>query len=78
MVSVLVKFMAIKLLDGVSRGGKNIKIHILDKEVYKQRNIVEQFFNRIKENRHIAMRFDKLSICFWNFIVVVAIKIKLK
>ena len=36
--------------------------HSFDKEVYKQRNIVERFFNKIKNNRHIAMRFDKLSI----------------
>ena len=52
--------------------------HSFDKEVYKQRNIVERFFNKIKENRHIAMRFDKLSICFWNFVVLAAIRIKLK
>ena len=57
----------------------NSKIrHSFDKEVYKQRNIVERFFNRIKQNRHIAMRFDKLSICFWNFVVLAAIKMKLK
>ena len=57
----------------------NSKIkHSFDKEIYKQRNIVERFFNKIKNNRHIAMRFDKLSICFWNFIVLSAIKLKLK
>ena len=53
-------------------------IHSFDKEIYKQRNIVERFFNRIKNYRHIAMRFDKLSICFWNFIVLAAIRLKLK
>ena len=52
--------------------------HSFDEEVYKQRNIVERFFNKIKNNRHIAMRFDKLSICFWNFVVLAAIRIKLK
>ena len=52
--------------------------HSFDEEVYKQRNIVERFFNRIKDNRHIATRYDKLSICFWNFIVLSAIKLKLK
>ena len=52
--------------------------HSFDKEVYKQRNIVERFFNKIKNNRHIAMRYDKLSICFCNFVVLAAIKIKLK
>ncbi|MBR1730423.1 MAG: transposase [Selenomonadaceae bacterium] len=66
--------------------GKSVLIEIdstyckvqFDKEIYKQRNIVERYFNKIKNNRHIAMRFDKLSICFWNFIVIVAIRIKLK
>ena len=58
---------------------KNAQIHhSFDKEVYKKRNIVERFFNKIKNNRHIAMRFDKLSICFWNFIVLSAIKLKMK
>ena len=52
--------------------------HSFDKEVYKQRNIVERFFNKIKNNRHIAMRFDKLSLCFCNFVVLAAIRIKLK
>ena len=57
----------------------NSKIkHSFDKEVYKQRNIIERFFNKVKNNRHIAMRFDKLAICFWNFVVLAAIKIKLK
>ena len=41
----------------------NSKIrHSFDKEVYKQRNIVERFFNRMKQNRCIAMRFDKLAV----------------
>ena len=57
----------------------NSKIkHSFDEEVYKQRNIVERFFNKIKNNRHIAMRFDKLSFCFCNFLLLAAIKIKLQ
>ena len=57
----------------------NSKIkHSFDEEVYKQRNIVERFFNKIKNNHHIAMRFDKLLICFGNFVVLAAIKMKLK
>ena len=40
--------------------------HSFDKEVYKQRNIVERFFYKIKNNRRIATRYDKLLICFCN------------
>ena len=52
--------------------------HFFDKEVYKQRNIVERFFNKIKNNRHLAMRFDKLDTCFENFVVLAAIRMKFK
>ena len=58
---------------------KNAAIkHSFDKEVYKHRNIVERYFERLKNYRHIAARYDKLSICFWNFIALTAIKLKLK
>ena len=58
---------------------KNAQIrHSFDKEEYKQRNIVERFFNRIKEKRHIATRYDKLTICILNFVVLSAIRNKIK
>ena len=43
--------------------------HFFDAELYKQRNIVERFFQRIKNYRHIATRFDKLALCFENFVL---------
>lgn len=46
--------------------------HDFDEELYKQRNIVERFFQRIKEFRHISSRFDKLDICFLHFIFLAA------
>jgi transposase len=46
--------------------------HDFDAELYKQRNIVERFFQRIKEFRHIAIRYDKLDICFLNFVFLAA------
>ena len=37
----------------------NFKIkHDFDSELYKQRNIVERFFQRIKNYRHISTRYD--------------------
>ena len=54
-----------------------VVIHHFDKELYKARNIIERFFNRIKNFRHIATRYDKLSICFLNFVLLAAVMIKI-
>ena len=49
----------------------NFKIkHDFDAQLYKQRNIVERFFQRIKNYRHVATRFDKLALCFENFVLL--------
>ena len=59
---------------GSSRGGKNTKIRdyiekeggkvcIPDKRNFKKRSIVERFFQRLKNYRHIATRYDKLAEC---------------
>ena len=41
--------------------------HDFDEKLYKHRNIIERFFQRIKNFRHTAMRYDKMSDCFLNF-----------
>ena len=46
--------------------------HAFDSELYKHRNIVERFFQRIKNYRHIATRYDKLALCFENFVLLAA------
>ena len=46
--------------------------HDFDAELYKGRNIVERFFQRIKNYRHIATRYDKLAVCFLNFVLLAA------
>ena len=46
--------------------------HDFDSELYKQRNIVERFFQRIKNYRHVATRYDKLAFCFENFVLLAA------
>ena len=68
-----IAFSSEKIRDYIEKeGGKvcipdksNFKIqHDFDKELYKQRSIVERFFQRIKNFRHIATRYDKLADCF--------------
>ena len=51
--------------------------HDFDKELYKARNIIERFFQRIKTFRHIATRYDKLSYCFLNFIFLAAVIVQI-
>ena len=47
-------------------------MHTFDKQLYKKRNLVERFFQRIKNFRHVAFRFDKLALCFLNFVLIAA------
>ena len=49
--------------------------HNFDAELYKRRNLVERFFQRIKNCRHIATRYDKLAVCFKNFVLLAAFAI---
>ena len=54
----------------------NFKVkHEFDAELYKQRNLIECFFQRIKNYRHIAFRFDKLADCFLNFVLLASVAI---
>lgn len=49
-----------------------------DAEVYKWRHLVENFFQRIKEFRRIATRYDKTDTSFRAAIHLVAIVLALK
>ena len=49
----------------------NFKIkHDFDPELDKQRNLIERFFQRIKNYHHISSHFDKLALCFENFVLL--------
>jgi len=45
---------------------------------YKERHLVEVFFNKLKQFRHVATRYDKLSACFLSFVFLAAAMILLK
>ena len=49
-----------------------------DKIQYKRRNVVERLIGRLKECRHLAMRYDKLAESFRAFILLGFIRIWLK
>ena len=40
----------------------------VDWHLYKNRNLVERFFNRLKQFRRVATRYDKLDTSFLSFI----------
>jgi putative transposase len=49
-----------------------------DAELYKERNIIERFFNKLKQFRRVATRYDKLLVNFMGFVKLAAITIWLK
>jgi transposase len=45
------------------------------KAIYRQRNHVERFFNKRKQFRRIATRYDRLGATFFAFIQLAAVRI---
>ena len=39
------------------------------------KDVMERFFQRIKNFRHVAFRFDKLADCFLNFVLLASVAI---
>ena len=54
----------------------NRKDHIAcDFRAYKDRNRVERMFNRLKQFRRIATRYDKTAVSFLGFLALAAAKL---
>ena len=49
-----------------------------DFDLYKERNRIERFFNKLKNFRRVATRYDKLLANFMGFVKLAAIAIWLK
>jgi len=49
------------------------KPRLIDENLYKDRNKIERFFNRIKHYRRIATRYDKTADSFLAFLHIAAI-----
>jgi transposase len=47
-----------------------LEIIVYDKEQYKQRNKVERRFNKIKQFRRVATRYEKLKATFLAFVIL--------
>ena len=44
-----------------------------DRELYKRRNEVERLFRRLKDFRRVHVRFDKLDLMYWAFVLLALI-----
>ena len=51
---------------------------VYDKERYKQRNKVERLFNKLKQFRRVATRYEKLKANFLAFVTLALIVIMLR
>jgi len=49
-----------------------------DKHIYRERNLVERFFNKIKHFRRIATRYEKTAVSFAAMLFVVGAMIWLR
>ena len=57
-------------------GRKNRKVEIVyDKAIYPWRRRIEMFFGKLKENRRLAVRYEKTDLAFLGFIALAALKI---
>lgn len=46
--------------------------------IYRERNLVERFFNKLKQFRRIATRYDKLGTTFFAFVQLASVRIWLR
>ena len=49
-----------------------------DKALYKERNLIERMFNKMKHFRRVATRYDKLDIAYMSFVLISGIYLWLK
>jgi len=55
-----------------------LEIIVYDQEQYKQRNKVERLFNKLKQFRRVATRYEKLKATFLAFVTLALIIIMLR
>ena len=49
-----------------------------NKAIYRQRNHVERFFNKLKQFRRVATRYEKLGANFFAFVKLASVRIWLR
>lgn len=75
------------IIDLIEAGGaaahipsqSNVRVRrVVDRAIYRQRNLVERLFNKLKHFRRIATRFDKLARNFLAAVLLASIRLWLR
>ena len=48
---------------------------LMDRELYRERNVVERLVGKLKEYRRVATRYDKLAATYVAFVQLAAIRL---
>ena len=67
-----------KLPKGASYGCNRTEPICFSPHLYRARNLVERFFNKIKQCRRVATRYDKLAANYLAFIQLASIRLWLR
>ena len=51
---------------------------VLSPHLYRVRNLIERFFNKIKQCRRVATRYDKLAANYLAFVKLASIRVWLR
>jgi transposase len=51
---------------------------VIDPHLYRERNLCERFWHKVKQYRRVATRYDKKAVNFLAFVKVAAIMVMLK
>ena len=75
----LIDFIKSRVAEAVIPPRSNLKEQRpYDRHLYKERNLVERFINRIKQFRRVATRYDKTARNFLAFVQLAAITVLLQ
>jgi len=55
-----------------------VEVRTLHQAIYKQRNLIERFFSKLKHFRRVATRYDKLLANFMGFVTIAAIAVTIR
>jgi transposase len=57
----------------------NVRVmRTVDRDLYRERNLIERFFNKLKHFRRIATRFDKLARNYLAAVLLASTRIRLR